>query len=259
MSENDFDGFVELLDGVISLNPNWKPLQPVGKALFFKAMAPYSMEQVSAALTAHIRDTKVGMFQPTPAHLISKIEKMAGGDGRPDADEAWAIAITSRDESDTVVWTAETAEAFAICAPILNLGDEVGARMAFKDAYNRLVSTARLTGKPASWNVSLGWDAGKREAALERAHVAGLLSAPAVQTLLPNYSGAGSQPQESSPEGLRMVKEALKGLQDGWTKAIERKAAEREIEREAEAKRKAEIAEQVAEYAQNVIPIKAQG
>lgn len=261
MHEEDFDEFAQLLDDVydlIGVGAN-KVISGGAKGMFFAAMAKYPLETVRAALSAHCMDKVHGKFTPKPADLIEQIESLTGGDGRPGADEAWAIAITSRDESDTVVWAAETAEAFAICAPILNLGDEVGARMAFKDAYNRLVNTARLAGKPASWNVSLGWDAGKREAALERAHVAGLLSAPTVQTLLPNYSGAGSQPQEGSPEGLKMVKEALKGLQDGWAKAIERKAAEVEAAREAEAKRKVEIAEQVVAYTENVIPLKAQG
>lgn len=256
MFERDFDEFVEQLDGTISLNPNWKPLQPVGKALFFKAMEPYSMAQVSAALTAHIRDTKSGMFQPTPAHLIAQIQGAAGNDGRPGAEEAWAIALTSRDEADTVVWTAETAEAFAICSPIFP--DEVGARMAFKEAYNRLVAAARLTGKPSTWSISLGWDVKKRESVIERAHVAGLLAAPAVRAFFPKYSGATAAPGAECPEGLKKVKEALAQIQDGWAKAAENRAAEVAAEREAEAARKAEIAGQVAAYQQNVIPLKAQ-
>lgn len=261
MHNRDFDEFAQLLDDVydlIGVGAN-KIISGGAKSMFFAAMAPYPLETVRAALNAHCMDKVRGRFTPKPADLIEQIENLTGGDGRPGADEAWAIAITSRDEADTVVWTAETAEAFAICSPILNLGDEVGARMAFKDAYNRLVSDARIAGKPATWNASLGWDAKKRDAALERAHLAGLLSAPAVQTLLPNYSGAGSQVQEGSPEGLKMVKEALSELRDGWAKAAERRAAEKAAEREAEAKRKAEIAAQVAAYTENVIPLKAQG
>lgn len=258
MFERDFDEFVELLDGTISLNPNWKPLQPVGKALFFKAMEPYTLNQVSAALTAHIRDTKAGMFQPTPAHLIAQIQSSAGNDGRPTAEEAWAIALTSRDESDTVVWTAETAEAFLLCQPILSLGDEVGARMAFKDAYNRLVTAARAAGKRATWSASLGWDVTKREAVLKRAQVAGMLPAPTVHALLPNHSGMKTT-EEPYPEGLARLKEELKKLQDGWSRNAERRAADVAAEREAEARRKQEIADKVAAYQQNVTPLRAKG
>lgn len=248
MRSEDFDEFAQLLDDaydLIGVGQN-KIISGGAKSMFFAAMSKYPMEVVRAALSAHCLHKERGRFTPKPADLIEQIEGMTGGDGRPAADEAWAIALTSRDEADTVVWTAETAEAFAICSPVFP--DEVGARMAFKEAYNRLVSAARMAGKPASWNASLGWDVKKREAALERAHVAGLLAAPAVQALLPNYSGAGAATQEGSPEGLKKVKEALAGLQDGWAKAAERRAAKAEARRQEEAKRKAEIAAQVAAY-----------
>lgn len=250
MRSEDFDEFAQLLDDaydLIGVGQN-KIISGGAKSMFFAAMSKYPLEVVRAALSAHCLHKERGRFTPKPADLIEQIEGMTGGDGRPAADEAWAIALTSRDEADTVVWTAETAEAFAICSPVLATGDEVGARMAFKDAYNRLVNAARMAGKPASWSASLGWDANKREAALERAHVAGLLAAPAVQALLPNYSGAGSTTQEGSPEGLKRVKEELAKLQDGWAKAAERRAAEAEARRQEEAKRKAEIAAQVVAY-----------
>lgn len=256
MFKHDFDSFATLIDGAISINPNWKPIPAAGKALFFRAMEAYSLEQVSAALTAHIRDPKAGMFQPTPAHLIAHINGANGGDQRPGADEAWAIAITSRDESETVIWTREMAEAFALCSPVLQMGDEVGARMAFKDAYMRLIAMSRANGVPAKWNASLGWDVAKREAAVQKAQTAGLLPAPTVQALLPNYAGPGVD--EPCPEGLKRVKEELARLQDGWARANERRAAEVAAEREAQAAKKREIAEQVAAYETNVIPMRAQ-
>jgi hypothetical protein len=251
MFDRDFDDFANLLDGVISLNPNWKPVNPAGKALYFRAMAAYSLEQITSAMTAHIRDPKVGMFQPTPAHLIAKIEQQSDAADRPGADEAWAIALTSRDESDTVVWTTEMAEAFALCGPVLAMGDEVGARMAFKDAYTRLVNQAKAAGKPVTWNVSMGWDAGKREAALEKAKVAGLLSAPAARVLLPNH--APEAIAEPCPEGLKRVKEELAKLQAGWAERDARRAAEREAERKVEQEKKDRIAEQVQQYSKSAV------
>src|SRR5690606_674981 len=158
---------------------------PAGIAMFFKAMGPYSLAQFEAALMAHVRDPKAGMFQPTPAHLIGHINGSEQGDGRPGADEAWAITLTSQDEAETVAWTQEMAEAFAICQPVLQNGDEVGARMAFKDAYNRLLAAARTANAPAKWSASLGWDQDKREAVLTKASSAGLLPAPTVAALLP--------------------------------------------------------------------------
>lgn len=184
MFDHDFDSFTELLDNAFSLNPNWKPLPPKGKAFFFHAMAPYPLEVVSLAMTAHIRNAKRGAFQPTPADLVAQIEAASGMDGRPGVEEAWAIALTSLDENDTIVWTVEIAEALAACRPVLNMGDEIGARMAFKEAYTRIVDRARAERRPASWMPSLGHDKARHEPALRKAISSGLLPAPAVQNLL---------------------------------------------------------------------------
>jgi hypothetical protein len=229
-----------------------KPLPEAGLlSAWWEDLEPFPLPVVAMAFSQY-RDEN-GEFAPVPAGIAKRCKLM---DGRPTDEEAWAIALTSRNEEDTVVWTAEAAEAFGICSPILALGDEVGARMAFKDAYNRLVSMARASGKPVAWNASLGWDVRKREAAIARASVAGLLSAPVAQALLPNYSGAGMQ-EEKSPEGLEKLKEELAKLQAGWALNAERRATEVQAEREAERARKQEIAEQVRQYENNVAPMKA--
>lgn len=150
--------------------------------IWWNVLTDYDLDAVRTALGRYVATEP--KFPPTPAQILEMLG--AGkGDVRPGADEAWAIALTSQDERDTVVWTAETAEAFAACRPVLELGDEVGARMAFKDAYNRLVGTARMQGRPPVWNVSLGFDADRREVVLRKAESAGLLPAPVVAGLLP--------------------------------------------------------------------------
>lgn len=158
-----------------------KPL-PEGAlfAAWWDELSPYPAQVVRMAFDVY-RDE-----QPTYAPHPNAIRKICREhDGRPGAEEAWAIALTSRDEADTVVWTAETAEAFALCQPVLQMGDEVGARMAFKEAYQRIVSKARSELRPAQWLASLGWCADRRTAALQKASVAGLLAAPTVAALLP--------------------------------------------------------------------------
>lgn len=220
-----------------------KPL-PEGALLtaWWTNLEPFPLPAVAMALTTY-RDEN-GEFAPVPAGIAKRCKLL---DGRPSADEAWAIALTSRDEADTVIWTEETAEAFGICSPVLSMGDEVGARRAFIEAYNRLVTAARANGKPAKWNVSMGWDATKREAALTKAQTAGLLPAPAVRSLLPNYVEPG-EPVQTCPEGLKRVKEELAKLQDANAKAERLRAERIEAARLATEQRKQSIAGQVRDY-----------
>lgn len=240
MEDSQKKEFAALLTKVMS--GYGKPLPDKGMLLaWWEHLSMFPLPVVVRAMASYCDEN--GEFPPVPLGIAKRCKLM---DGRPTDDEAWAIALTSLSEDDTVVWTSEIAEAFNLCRPVLDGGDEVGARMAFKDAYNRLVSAARLSNKPAKWDVSLGWDVRKREAALERAVVAGLLPAPTVQVLLPNYAGAGSVQEQGSPEGLKRVKEELAKLQDGWAKAAEKREAELKAEREAVQQRKADIAAQVA-------------
>lgn len=187
MRENDFEEFAKLLDDAYDLIGSGanKAIGAGAKVLFFAAMAAYPLPTVRAALSAHCLDRVRGRFTPKPADLIEQIEISAASDNRPGAEEAWAIALTSQDENDTVVWTAETAEAFALSRPVLVMGDEVGARMAFKEAYTRIVTAARAARRPVQWIASPGWDIAKRPAVLARAVVAGLLPAPTAAALLP--------------------------------------------------------------------------
>jgi len=90
-------------------------------------------------------------------------------DGHLPADEAWAIAIQATDESETVVWTQPIAEAWACAQIIMRDGDEVGARMAFRSAYDRRVAAARANGLSPKWFPSLGHDPEKRATALAAA------------------------------------------------------------------------------------------
>lgn len=97
------------------------------------------------------------------------MQRIQAEDGRPGKDEAWSIALLAGDEIETVVMTAEIQQAMTAAAPILRLGDKVGARMAFMGAYERLVSAARAEAVPITWSVSLGFDPTRRVTAIESA------------------------------------------------------------------------------------------
>lgn len=118
------------------------------------------------------------------AHIIARID-----DGRPTADEAWAQVGTD-DENLTFVTTNEAMTAWGQAWMLIDQGDMVAARMAFRDAYNRIVTEARVTGTPAKPHVSLGHDKASRARVLMQAvqtgrldvdHAANLLGVPAAE------------------------------------------------------------------------------
>jgi len=177
MFDTDFDEFDSLLDEAYAFQP--KVLAPNAKALFFRMMAEYSLAEVRAAIAAHLQDTDVGQFAMQPAHVIAQIKKLEKCDGRPSVEEAWGIAVAARDEANTVVWFDELAQAFGVARPLLTgRGDETPARMAFKEAYDRIIAKARKERKELKWFASYGTDSTQREAAIEKAVIAGLLPAP---------------------------------------------------------------------------------
>lgn len=176
MDETDYPEFSTLLDAVCSLLSRgaYAP-SPTNTALWFRALRDHSLDDVSQALDAHVQDPQRGRFVPVPADVIAQLQGQAAGDGRPGADEAWSNAITARDENETVVWTAEMAEAWGIASAVMTAGDETGARMAFRQAYDRLVAEARRAGARPTWQASLGHDPDRRNAAVAAAVDAGRL------------------------------------------------------------------------------------
>ncbi len=240
MRTEDYEDFAKLIDDTYDLigSGEGKKISGAAKALFFKALGAYPLQNVRWAIGAHIKDAARGKFTPKPADIIDKIET-AQKDTRPADDEAWAIALTSRDEAATVVWTAETAEAFSACRPVLDTGDEIGARMAFKAAYKRLVETARADRRPVVWSISEGWDKLSRNAAVSKAVLAGLLPAPDYLQLESNApaSGAEESPEDvSARANLQRIREMLAASNDEKARAVEA-AAQRERDEVAAAKK----------------------
>ena len=83
----------------------------------------------------------------------------AGNDGRPGPEEAWArMPKGERMEEDSIIWCEEERAAYATCRSLLLEGDHIGARMAFKERYERELAEARAHQAPARWTVSAGYD-----------------------------------------------------------------------------------------------------
>src|SRR5580704_10882619 len=87
---------------------------------------------------------------------ILELSGAAAEDGRPGVEAAWAMCPKTEDRS--VVWTDEMAIAFGACRSLLRDGDEIGARMVFKEQYPGLVSAARVAHVPVRWEPSLGFE-----------------------------------------------------------------------------------------------------
>lgn len=184
----------------------------------------FSPEEIKRGLDA----CRANKFPPTLPEFISLCRPAASV--RPSADEAWAIAIKAKDESETVVWTEDMAQAWGLCKPVLDAGDEVGARMAFRASYERISGL----GGPIRWTVSHGWDAEKRAIALEKAKSAGLALPYEPQPVL--------MLEEKTAPMPAYVKEMIASL-----KTMERPSlAERD--RQFTAQRKAQEAAKVEQY-----------
>lgn len=141
-------------------------------------LARYPESQVMGALTRCRRELKGRM---SPGDIISRLD-----DGRPGVEEAWAMV--PKGEAESVVWTEEMARAMSSIHDLLDSGDAVAARMAFKEVYQRLCQDARDKCIPVAWSVSLGWDTSGREAVIRAAVEKGRLTSAQATVYLPGFT-----------------------------------------------------------------------
>ena len=150
--------------------------------MWWASLSGYELNDVRDAISRHVQDKTAGKFVPRPANIIEQLDAMHP-DGRIGADEAWALY--PHDEHASAVITDEMAEAMRVAQPLLNEGDKIGARMAFKDAYNRITSQNKFNGTQPRWFPSLGSDKEGRDIAINDAVAKGRLSQDHATSLLP--------------------------------------------------------------------------
>lgn len=148
MQKQDFRQFAEKWTDAHEIMAGGKIFSQRAMTMIFDSLKDYPLEAVSQAVKIHM---KKGKFAPVPSDIIEIITEHTG-QKHIGADEAWGLALDSFDENTTIVITKEIAEARGLVIDIYQTGDVTGARMAFRDAYNRIVSTA----SNPSWYVSLG-------------------------------------------------------------------------------------------------------
>lgn len=160
--------------------------------MFVADLSGYPETAVIKALAKCRREVR-GML--TVQDVLSRVD-----DGRPGAEEAWAMMPF--DEAQSVVWSDEMAQAFGVCGPLLDQGEKVAARMAFKESYTRLCAEARDAGRTVRWTPSLGHDPRGRAAVLVSAVETGRLA----------YSQAAQLCHElPPPEALNLSAKMIEG------------------------------------------------
>lgn len=180
----------------------------------------YSLPELGRALRACRREVKGRL---TVADIIQRCQ---AEDGRPGKDEAWAIGLESSDEYGTAVMTWEIQQAMIPAKVILDEGDQVGARMAFMSAYDRLVREGRQINRPIEVIVSLGFDKERRATAIQKAvqlgrlpqieadrHLKGLcLAAPSqtAQAVAGLITGKVVKPKEEDRQKFMSLKDMVK-------------------------------------------------
>lgn len=137
--------------------------------IYAEHLADVPREQLQQAFWKASRELK---FFPKIAELreLAGLALDALKDGRPGPEEAWArMPKGDRMEEDSVVWCEEERNAFGACRSLLLDGDQIGARMAFKERYERELAEARSQRRPVRWTMSAGYDMGHRLSTLASA------------------------------------------------------------------------------------------
>lgn len=183
---------------------------------WFDEFERYPLAAVAEAFRRHRRESP---YLPKPHDLYRYLDGPRADDGRPTADEAWGLLRRfAGDEAETGTLTEEMRAAWGACGAVLKAGDDVGARRAFIDAYERAVAAARARHEPARWTVSLGTNQNLRRLRVDEAVRVGRITADSARAMLPGPAPASIEgvagllegPGQSPDE--RAVAERLRGL-----------------------------------------------
>lgn len=231
---------------------------PTGEdvANWFELLADVPLAAIATAFQRHLTDTERGQYLPKPADIIRHL-KSRHESAHPGPDEAWGMVLRLvNDERETGVLTDEMRTGWQTCQPILDVGDEVGARKCFIETYARCVQDA----PPPRWTVSLGTDPILRAQRLNEAVTARRISADHAQLLLPGPAPASleqvagllegadaSEQDRGTAERLRALAQMLRASSAAEE---ERRIEERQHQRDAEQARRADLLQQLDHHQQ---------
>lgn len=135
-----------------------------------------SSQEIERAVLENRRDAE-RRYPSNPAQIRDKVYMF------PSAEEAWAMC--KHDEKESVVWCSEIAEAYHDVRDLIKSGDMIGARMAFKDSYNKKVSISKSIKQKPKWFLSSGFDVEGRDIAMIEAINKGRVNEKQALELLP--------------------------------------------------------------------------
>lgn len=131
--------------------------------MWMQALSKFPAGSVKRSAESYITSNK---FKPQLADIVAGCVAQMDGNWLG-ADEAWALMPKS--EHDSAMLTDEIAQAMAAAAPLLEVGDRIAARMAFRDTYNRLTEKAKIEGRAPVYFPSFGADTQGRVSMLANA------------------------------------------------------------------------------------------
>lgn len=131
---------------------DFQPLSGPRREMWWASLAGFPDGALMASVTRYIKSSS---FAPHLNDILKGCDAQTDG-GWLGAEEAWALMPKSEHES--AMLTTEIAQAIAAASPLIESGDRVAARMAFKDCYTRLVERAKLEGRQPRYFPSYGTD-----------------------------------------------------------------------------------------------------
>lgn len=125
-----------------------------------RELSTYPESEVSQALHRCMTELRQKV---TLADILDRMPSQ-----HPGVEQAWGlISKVMTSEQISICWTDEMREAYGAAAPLAD--DLVAARMAFKEVYSKLISTARANRTLPTWSVSLGYDKSLRDECVREA------------------------------------------------------------------------------------------
>lgn len=155
-------------------------LSAIAKATMIEDLMAYETETVLKALSRCRRELSGRL---TLAAILERIDT-----GLPSADESFGMLVEGwKNENLTVVVPEIAMQAAGNGAyELFTAGDKTGARMAFRDAYQRLAADLQLNGGAVKWFVSKGNDRNHQVQAVMEAVRLGRLKQETAAAYLPS-------------------------------------------------------------------------